>query len=165
MAQATRHGRSLAVMFLDLDDFKTINDSYGHAMGDAVLQMIAGRLKETIRGDDTIGRYGGDEFLCVLTEVRNETDYRLDRGKDHRGDSSALSRQCRQRQHQRAHQRQYWNRHLPEGRHHGGCPDQECGHGDVPGETGSSSADTQNRRLIDAAQHRQNTVCVPAERS
>lgn len=77
LAQATRHGWSLVVMFLDLDDFKTINDSYGHAMGDSVLQMIAGRFKENIRGDDTIGRYGGDEFLCLLTEVRNETDSAL----------------------------------------------------------------------------------------
>jgi len=74
LAQAKRRGWALAVMFLDLDDFKNINDSYGHDIGDAVLQAIAGRLKENIRGDDTISRYGGDEFLCLLMEVRNEQD-------------------------------------------------------------------------------------------
>jgi diguanylate cyclase (GGDEF)-like protein len=74
LAQAKRRGWALAVMFLDLDDFKNINDSYGHDIGDSVLQAIAGRLKENIRGDDTISRYGGDEFLCLLMEVRNEQD-------------------------------------------------------------------------------------------
>jgi diguanylate cyclase (GGDEF)-like protein len=74
LAQAKRHGWALAVMFLDLDDFKNINDSYGHDLGDSVLQTIAGRLKENIRGDDTISRYGGDEFLYLLMEVRNEQD-------------------------------------------------------------------------------------------
>ena len=74
LAQAKRHGRALAVMFLDLDDFKNINDSYGHDLGDSVLQTIARRLKGNIRGDDTISRYGGDEFLYLLMEVRNEQD-------------------------------------------------------------------------------------------
>jgi diguanylate cyclase (GGDEF)-like protein len=77
LAQAKRHGRALAVMFLDLDDFKNINDSYGHELGDSVLQTIAGRLKENIRGDDTISRYGGDEFLCLLMEAPNEQDIKL----------------------------------------------------------------------------------------
>jgi diguanylate cyclase (GGDEF)-like protein len=74
LAQAIRHGRALAVLFLDLDDFKNINDSYGHELGDSVLQTMAGRLKENIRGDDTISRYGGDEFLCLLMEASNERD-------------------------------------------------------------------------------------------
>jgi diguanylate cyclase len=74
LAQAKRHGRALAVMFLDLDDFKDINDSYGHDLGDGVLQTIAGRLKGSIRGDDTISRYGGDEFLYLLMEVLEEQD-------------------------------------------------------------------------------------------
>jgi diguanylate cyclase (GGDEF)-like protein len=77
LAQAKRHGRALAVMFLDLDDFKNINDSYGHAIGDVVLQTIGGRLNENVRGDDTISRYGGDEFLYLLMEVRNEQDIML----------------------------------------------------------------------------------------
>jgi PleD family two-component response regulator len=56
LAQAKRHGWALAVMFLDLDDFKNINDSYGHDLGDSVLQTVAWRLKETTRCDDTISR-------------------------------------------------------------------------------------------------------------
>jgi len=74
LAQAKRHGRALAVMFLDLDDFKSINDSYGHDLGDSVLQTIAGRLKANVRGGDTISRYGGDEFLYLLMEAPNEQD-------------------------------------------------------------------------------------------
>jgi diguanylate cyclase (GGDEF)-like protein len=74
LAKAKRHGYSLAVMFLDLDDFKKINDTHGHEVGDAVLQTIAGRLKETTRSEDTVCRHGGDEFLYMLLELRNEQD-------------------------------------------------------------------------------------------
>jgi diguanylate cyclase (GGDEF)-like protein len=72
LAQAKRHGWTLAVMFLDLNDFKKINDSYGHDAGDGVLRAIAERLKENVRGDDTISRHGGDEFLYLLMEIRDE---------------------------------------------------------------------------------------------
>lgn len=71
-AQAKRHGWTLAVMFIDLDDFKIINDSYGHEAGDGVLQTIARRLEENTRGEDTVSRHGGDEFLYLLTEIRDE---------------------------------------------------------------------------------------------
>lgn len=74
LAQAKRHGWTLAVMFVDLDDFKNINDSYGHDAGDSVLQTIAERLKDNTRDDDTVSRHGGDEFLYLLMEVRNEKD-------------------------------------------------------------------------------------------
>jgi diguanylate cyclase (GGDEF)-like protein len=74
MDQAKRHGWSLAVMFLDLDKFKTINDSYGHDAGDAVLLAIAKRLKQTTRSDDTVSRFGGDEFLYLLMEVNDDQD-------------------------------------------------------------------------------------------
>jgi diguanylate cyclase (GGDEF)-like protein len=74
MEQAKRHGWTLAVMFLDLDKFKTINDSYGHAAGDAVLLTIANRLRETTRNDDTISRHGGDEFLYLLMEINEDQD-------------------------------------------------------------------------------------------
>lgn len=77
MEQAKRHGWTLAVMFLDLDKFKTINDSYGHAAGDAVLLTVANRLKETTRNDDTISRHGGDEFLYLLMEINEEHDAAL----------------------------------------------------------------------------------------
>jgi len=69
IAQAKRHRWMLAVMFVDLDKFKSINDTYGHPVGDAVLQTVAMRLKHNTRDDDTISRFGGDEFLCVLTQL------------------------------------------------------------------------------------------------
>lgn len=74
MEQAKRHGWSLAVMFMDLDKFKAINDSYGHDAGDAVLLTIAMRLKETVRTDDTVSRHGGDEFLYLLMEIKEDQD-------------------------------------------------------------------------------------------
>lgn len=74
LAMATRNGLHFAVMFLDLDDFKKINDSYGHEAGDLVLQTIAGRLKKTTRDDDTVCRHGGDEFLYILMQTESEHD-------------------------------------------------------------------------------------------
>jgi diguanylate cyclase (GGDEF)-like protein len=74
LAQAKRHGWTLAVMFVDLDKFKSINDLYGHDVGDNVLQTIAARLKENTRDDDTISRHGGDEFLYLLMEALDERD-------------------------------------------------------------------------------------------
>lgn len=74
LAQAKRHQRNLALIFMDLNGFKAINDSYGHDVGDKVLRMIAERLKNHSRTDDTVSRYGGDEFLCLLTEIRSELD-------------------------------------------------------------------------------------------
>ena len=74
LAQAKRHQWILAVMFVDLDKFKGINDTYGHQAGDAVLQTVAMRLKHNTRNDDTISRFGGDEFLCVLTEFHEKNE-------------------------------------------------------------------------------------------
>lgn len=72
LAQAVRHGWTLAVMFADLDDFKIINDTHGHDVGDSVLQIIAGRLRENTRSEDTVSRLGGDEFIYLLMEVGSE---------------------------------------------------------------------------------------------
>lgn len=72
--QAKRQGWTLAVMFLDLDKFKTINDAHGHDVGDEVLLSIAKRLTDTTRTDDTISRHGGDEFLYLLMEVNDNQD-------------------------------------------------------------------------------------------
>ena len=72
LAQARRHGRALAVMYIDLDDFKAINDVHGHDVGDAVLQAMADRLKEHARDADTVSRYGGDEFLYLLVEAGDD---------------------------------------------------------------------------------------------
>ena len=66
LALARRHDWDLAVMFIDLDRFKPVNDTYGHAVGDRVLQKMAQRLQEQARSEDTICRYGGDEFLYLL---------------------------------------------------------------------------------------------------
>ncbi len=81
LAQARRHGWTLAVMFVDLDDFKTINDSYGHEAGDAVLRTIADRLQGSTRDEDTVSRHGGDEFLYLLMEVKDERDIEAIAGK------------------------------------------------------------------------------------
>lgn len=72
IAQAKRHNWSLAVMFLDLDNFKDINDSHGHDVGDSVLKTLADRLKASTRSDDTVARLGGDEFVYMVTELPDD---------------------------------------------------------------------------------------------
>ena len=74
IARSGREQRGLAVIFLDLDDFKTINDSLGHAAGDEVLVEVARRLDESIRGADTAARFGGDEFAVLLEDVENSQE-------------------------------------------------------------------------------------------
>ncbi len=68
LAQAARHGRRFAVMFIDLDGFKRINDTYGHEAGDDVLRQVAQRLQASVRAEDTVSRRSGDEFLCLIVE-------------------------------------------------------------------------------------------------
>ncbi|MDP2370361.1 PAS-domain containing protein [Rhodoferax sp.] len=74
VADARRYDRRLAVMFLDMDNFKTINDTLGHAVGDKFLRAIAARLSATVRDNDIVARLGGDEFVVVLAEVGDPTD-------------------------------------------------------------------------------------------
>ena len=74
LAHSKRHELSFAVMFMDLNDFKEINDTHGHDVGDIVLLTIAQRLKQITREDDTVCRLGGDEFLYLLTEVQGDRD-------------------------------------------------------------------------------------------
>jgi|GEM_PF-260916 len=69
LARATRNRESLAILFLDLDHFKTINDSLGHAVGDLLLQEVAQRLQASVRQEDTVSRLGGDEFIIILPEL------------------------------------------------------------------------------------------------
>jgi len=74
IAQAGRSNSILAVMFIDLNKFKSVNDTYGHSAGDAVLRLIGERLLKCTRDEDTISRRGGDEFLLVLSDVRSKDD-------------------------------------------------------------------------------------------
>ncbi|HFC53513.1 MAG TPA: EAL domain-containing protein [Gammaproteobacteria bacterium] len=69
--RAQREGNRAAILFLDLDRFKNINDSMGHAKGDLLLQRVAERLKEAMRADDTIARLGGDEFVLIIESLKS----------------------------------------------------------------------------------------------
>ena len=77
VAIANRTNLILAVMFIDLDRFKAINDTYGHAMGDTVLQMVAQRLNAQARSEDTVCRYGGDEFLYLLVNPKSPRNIQI----------------------------------------------------------------------------------------
>ena len=74
IALARHHGNQLAVLFLDLDRFKHINDSLGHAIGDQLLQSVAERLVACVRSSDTVSRQGGDEFVILLSKVEHGED-------------------------------------------------------------------------------------------
>jgi diguanylate cyclase (GGDEF)-like protein len=67
-----RHGGFVALLFIDLDEFKNVNDKLGHPVGDIVLQRVAQRIQQTIRASDTASRYGGDEFAVVLADLGDE---------------------------------------------------------------------------------------------
>ncbi len=71
LSAARRHQSSLALLFLDINDFKMINDTYGHAMGDGVLCTVAPRLESCLRETDTVARMGGDEFTVLLTDIQS----------------------------------------------------------------------------------------------
>lgn len=64
----------MAVLFFDLNKFKPVNDTYGHVVGDKLLKEVAKRTSDSIRDSDIIARFGGDEFICVITDIKTETD-------------------------------------------------------------------------------------------
>lgn len=81
IALAERHGKKVALLFLDLDRLKEINDSLGHLVGDGVLQSAAQRLQGCLRKSDTVSRQGGDEFVVLLTEVAAVREAAVTAGK------------------------------------------------------------------------------------
>jgi diguanylate cyclase (GGDEF)-like protein/PAS domain S-box-containing protein len=74
LARADRHKTLVAVIFFDLDNFKNINDSFGHPVGDQLLQQVADRLVDIVRTDDTVARIGGDEFVLLLEDLEKPED-------------------------------------------------------------------------------------------
>ena len=74
MANAARHNKKFAFMVIDLDKFKEINDKYGHKTGDELLVFVGSRIESMLRKNDTIARFGGDEFVLLLTEINNKED-------------------------------------------------------------------------------------------
>ena len=74
LARARRYKSAMALLYLDLDGFKEINDTLGHRAGDVLLTMVAGRLVATVREEDTVARLGGDEFIIALWSVRNSDE-------------------------------------------------------------------------------------------
>ena len=74
IALAQRHHSSVALLFADVDNFKRINDALGHAIGDQVLQSVARHLVACVRSTDTVSRFGGDEFVVLLSEVARPED-------------------------------------------------------------------------------------------
>ena len=69
-----RSGKYVGLIFCDLNNFKMVNDIYGHSVGDELLRLIAGRFAQIVRPSDTVARFGGDEFIVVCPELRSNTD-------------------------------------------------------------------------------------------
>ena len=74
LEHVTRHGSTLAILFIDIDGFKDVNDTYGHVAGDQLLAQIAGALKESVRAEDTVARLGGDEFAILVPRLDKSRD-------------------------------------------------------------------------------------------
>ncbi|WP_342621048.1 GGDEF domain-containing protein [Rhodoferax sp. GW822-FHT02A01] len=77
MARCQRTGSRMALMYLDIDHFKSINDTYGHGVGDLVLCEVANRLKSSIRVTDTAARLAGDEFVLILEDLSDQDEVQM----------------------------------------------------------------------------------------
>ena len=90
LEHVTRHGSTLAILFIDIDNFKDVNDTYGHVAGDQLLTQIAGALKESVRAEDTVARLGGDEFAVLVPRLGQEPRCDAPRIKGPQSDRAAL---------------------------------------------------------------------------
>src|SRR5574344_1701840 len=77
LCQAARHRSHVGICFVDMDNFKNINDKYGHIAGDKILNKIADGMKSCVRGGDVVARFGGDEFLIILCDLNKHDDYQI----------------------------------------------------------------------------------------
>lgn len=77
ISNSLRHDLDLSLIMLDLDDFKNINDTYGHKQGDKVLQKVSRSIKENLREEDVAGRYGGEEFIIILPNTNHESAFKV----------------------------------------------------------------------------------------
>lgn len=91
ISTAKRHGRGLALFFIDVNEFKSINDKLGHSAGDRVLTQIAARLQDAVRNVDTVSRHGGDEFLVLLPEIEKMANAKLVAEKLHEAVSATMT--------------------------------------------------------------------------
>ncbi len=124
---ARRNSEQLAVLFLDLDHFKNVNDSLGHAVGDKLLQSVARRFVACGRRSDTVSRHGGDEFVVLLPQIAHAQDAAFSAQKM----LTALGAASLHRRERAAYRREHWYQHLPQRRSGRGDLAQECGRGDV----------------------------------
>ena len=124
---ARRNGRKCAVLFIDLDRFKIINDTLGHAAGDALLVEVGHKLRSSVRESDVVVRLGGDEFIIILNEISDERSGGVNRaqgsiGREPRNNTSRS---------RRLHHREYWYRDVPCRWRRRGDFDEERRHGHV----------------------------------
>ena len=127
LARARRSGEHVALLYLDLDGFKSVNDKFGHAIGDEVLRMVAKRLEESVRKADIVSRLGGDEFAILMTDLPYLNNVELAR----RPVAPIHACAIRGAKFRNLCHRQHRHQHLPSGHRGFRCPDPLRRPGDV----------------------------------